>query len=213
MHLTLLLQCPCCLICTTKPASIASCLKVRVGQVVSTYPSAPFCLYTGSNDKTYLNLIIFGHYDVAYGCRKCLNKVTVLRQQMSSHFKHCKGLKEKSAGTRKVSNNAAGPSGGAMAGRSRDQPKKKKKKVKSREKSPEVPPPTGSMVSPCCSTHTITEKPPTGANEVSPKMKSPIRSSKHSNPKKNVPSKGTPQKGKTCSKDKADLDKSHKKKT
>ena len=30
----------------------------------------PFCLYTGSNDKTYINHIICGHYDAAYSCEK-----------------------------------------------------------------------------------------------------------------------------------------------
>ena len=37
----------------------------------------PFCLYTGSNDWTYMNHIICGHYEVAYSCGKCLDKVTV----------------------------------------------------------------------------------------------------------------------------------------
>ena len=137
-----------------------------------------FCLYMGSNNKTYMNHIICGHYDVGYGCGKCLDKVTVSGQQMSSHFRHCKGLKEKSVGPRKVGNDVAGPSHDAMAGRSRDQPKKKK--MKSCKKSPEVPSLTGSLVSHCHSVCTITEKPPTGAEEASPKMKSPTRSRKHS---------------------------------
>ena len=123
----------------------------------------PFCLYMGSNDKTYMNHISGGHYDAAYSCRKFLDKVTMSGQQMSSHFKHCKGLKAKSAGLRKVDDDVAGPSSDAMAGKSRDQPKKKKKKMKSCKKSPEVPPPTGSVVSLHHSAHTITEKPPTGA--------------------------------------------------
>ena len=188
-----------------------------------------FCLYMGSNGKIYMNHVICGHYDVVYGCGKCLDKVTVSGQQMSSHFKHCKGLKEKSAGPRKVGNDAAGPSGDAVAGKSRDQPKKKK--MKSREKSPEVPPLTGSMASPCHSACTVTEKPPAEANEASPKTKSPVRSRKHSSkhgkdhgerpttrcekdmPKKDAPSKGTPQKGKTCGKDKTGSNKPCKKKT
>ena len=140
----------------------------------------PFCLYVGSNDKTYMNRIICGHYDAVYSCGKCLDKVTMLGQQMSSHFKQCKGLKEKSVGPRKVGDDAAGPSSDSTAGRCRNQPKKKKKKMKSRKKSPEVLPPTGSVASPCHSARTITEKPPTGNEEVSPKMKSPMRSGKHS---------------------------------
>ena len=185
-----------------------------------------FCLYAGSNEKTYMNHIICGHYDAAYGCGKCLDKVTVSGQQMSSHFKHCKGLKMKPAGPGKVGDDMASPSSDVRAGKSRDQ--SKKKKTKSQEKSPEVPPPTGSVASPCqC---TVTEKPPAGAKEASPEMKSPMRSRQHSSkhgkdrgeraakrsedtPKKDVPLKGTPQKGKTCGKDKTDSDKSCKKRT
>ena len=189
----------------------------------------PFCLYTGSNDGTYMNHIICGHYDMAYGCGKCLDKVTVSGQQMSNHFKHCKGLKEKSVGPKKVSDEAAGPSSDVTAGRNRDKPKKKKK-TKSHKKSPDVPPPTGSAVSPHHSAYTSTEKPPAGAEEMSPKTRSPVRSGKYSSkhrkdggekltkksekdmPKKDAPMKGTPQKGKAHSKDKTDSDKLHKKK-
>ena len=179
----------------------------------------PFCLYTGSNDKTYMNHIICGPYDAAYGCRKCLDKVTMSGQQMSSHFKHCKGLKMKPAGPRKVPNDVAGPSSDTIAGKSRVQPKKKKKKMKSHKKSPKVLPPTGSVESPCRSVHTITEKPHTGAEEATPKTKSTVRRGKHSSkdakdcreratkksedtPKKDVPLKGTLQKGKTHESDK-----------
>ena len=186
-----------------------------------------FCLYTGSNDRTYMNHII---YDVAYGCGKWLNKVTMSGQQMANHFKHCNGLKEKSAGPEKVSNNVTGPSSDMTAGRSRDKPKKKKeKKMKFHEKSLEVLPPTGSVVSPHCNVCTASEKPPAGAEETNPKMRSPVKSRKHPSkhgkdgrekltkksedmPKKDVLMKGTPQKGKTHSRDKTDSDKPHKKK-
>ena len=149
---------------------------------------------------------------------------------MANHFKHCKGLKAKSTGPEKVSNDAAGPSSDAMADRSRDKPKKKKKKAKSHEQSPEVSPATGSMVSACHSACTATEKPPMGAEEMSPKTRSPARRGKHSSkhekdggeeltkksekgmPKKDALMKGTPQKGKTHSKDKTASDKPHKKK-
>ena len=94
-------------------------------------------------------------------------------QQMSSHLKHCKGLKMKPVGPRKVSDNVADPSSDVTAGKGRDWPKKKKKKTKFHEKSPSVLPPTGSMVSLRCSAHTVTEKSPAGAEEVSRKMKSP----------------------------------------
>ena len=106
----------------------------------------------------------------------------------------------------------------------------KRKRRKSCDKSPEVPPPTGSAVSPHHSGHTATEKPPTGAEEMSPKTRSPVQNRKHSSkhgkdgrekltkksekdmPKNNAPMNGTPQKGKTSSKDKTDWDKPCKKK-
>ena len=37
----------------------------------------PFCLYMGSNNKTYMNYIIGSHYDAVYSCGKCLDKVTM----------------------------------------------------------------------------------------------------------------------------------------
>ena len=185
------------------------------GRTGSKHLSCPFWLYMDSN-KTYMNHIISGHYDAVYSCGKCLDKVTVWGQQMSSHFKHCKGLKTKPAGPEKVSDDAAGHSGDATAGKGRDWPKKKKKKMKSCEKSPSVLPPTGSVVSPQHSACTVT---------ASPKMKSPMRSGKHSSKHgkdhkeratkrpKDTPKKDAPSKGKACSKDKTDSDKLHKKRT
>ena len=32
----------------------------------------PFCQYMGSNDMSYLNHIVIAHYNVSYGCGKCL---------------------------------------------------------------------------------------------------------------------------------------------
>ena len=32
-----------------------------------------FCQYSGSNDQSYMNHIICGHYNANYGCCKCLN--------------------------------------------------------------------------------------------------------------------------------------------
>ena len=92
----------------------------------------PFCLYVGSNDKTFMNHTICGHYDAAYGCGKCLDKVTMSGQQMSSHLKHCKGLKTKPVGPGKVSDDAAGPSSDATAGKGRDQPKKRRRQSPTR---------------------------------------------------------------------------------
>ena len=34
-----------------------------------------FCMYSGSNDPSYMSHIICSHYNVNYGCGKCLKEV------------------------------------------------------------------------------------------------------------------------------------------
>ena len=45
------------------------------GKIVKKLSFCPFCLYNGSNDISYMNHIMGGHYGTAYGCRKCLKEV------------------------------------------------------------------------------------------------------------------------------------------
>ena len=45
------------------------------GKTVKKLSFCPFCLYNGSNDMSYMNHIVSGHYSTAYGCRKCLQKM------------------------------------------------------------------------------------------------------------------------------------------
>ena len=52
----------------------------------------PFCLYHGSNDISYMNHIIGTHYNMAYGCNKCLKEVFLLGQQLKTHIKVCVGF-------------------------------------------------------------------------------------------------------------------------
>ena len=49
-------------------------------------------MYLGSNDPSYMNHIICGHYNVNYRCGKCLNKVFTTGQPLKVHMKVCKGL-------------------------------------------------------------------------------------------------------------------------
>ena len=49
-------------------------------------------MYSGSNDPSYMNHIICGHYNTKYGCRKCLKEVFTTGQLLKAHMKVCKGL-------------------------------------------------------------------------------------------------------------------------
>ena len=52
----------------------------------------PFCLYHGSNDMSYMNHIVCGHYYANYGCGKCLKEVFTMGQQLKNHLKICTGF-------------------------------------------------------------------------------------------------------------------------
>ena len=52
----------------------------------------PFCQYSGSNDPSYMNHIICGHYNASYGCGKWLDEVYIMGQPLHKHMQTCKGL-------------------------------------------------------------------------------------------------------------------------
>ena len=52
----------------------------------------PFCKYSVSNDPSYMNRIICGHYNTNYGCGKCLDEMCIMVQPLHKHMKTCKGL-------------------------------------------------------------------------------------------------------------------------
>ena len=51
-----------------------------------------FCLYHSSNDISYMDHIVSAHYNMAYGCSKCLKEVFLLGQQLKTHIKVCTGF-------------------------------------------------------------------------------------------------------------------------
>ena len=51
-----------------------------------------FYLYHGSNNLSYMNQIVVMHYNMAYGCGKCLKVVLLMGQQLKSHLKTCTGF-------------------------------------------------------------------------------------------------------------------------
>ena len=57
----------------------------------------PFCQYAGSYNISYLNHIIIAHYNMSFGCGKCLKLVFKSGQQLKVHKKVCKGSKKKPA--------------------------------------------------------------------------------------------------------------------
>ena len=57
----------------------------------------PFYMYSGSNDPSYMNHIICGHYNTNYRCGKCLNEVFTTGQPLKAHMKVCKDLPKEAA--------------------------------------------------------------------------------------------------------------------
>ena len=52
----------------------------------------PFCAYAGGNDLSYLNHIIIVHYNVSYGCGKCLKQAFISSLALHTHKRVCLGL-------------------------------------------------------------------------------------------------------------------------
>ena len=47
------------------------------------------CLYNNSNDLSYQNHIVCGHYNANYSCGQCLKEVFTTGQQLKNHLKIC----------------------------------------------------------------------------------------------------------------------------
>ena len=52
----------------------------------------PFCTYAGGNDLSYLNHIIITHYNVSYGCGRCLKQAFISSSALHTHKKVCLGF-------------------------------------------------------------------------------------------------------------------------
>ena len=59
--------------------------KVDVGgKAIRKLSFCPFCLYSRSNDMSYMNHIMCGHYHANYGCWQCLHEVFTTGQQLKN---------------------------------------------------------------------------------------------------------------------------------
>ena len=70
----------------------------------------PFCQYSGSNDQSYLNHILWAHYNASYRCGKCINKVFPSGQWLKVHMKCCKGLKAEAVREKPATSHTKGAS-------------------------------------------------------------------------------------------------------
>ena len=86
----------------------------------------PFCQFLCSNDQSYLNHIICMHYNVSYGCGKCMNDVFSSGQQLKGHIKCCKGHKAEAAKEKPATSHTKGASSSSSS-------KKKKHQTKSQQ--------------------------------------------------------------------------------
>ena len=62
------------------------------GKAIKKLSFCSLCMYSGSNNISYMNHIMCGHYHANYGCGQCLNKVFTTGQQLKAHLKVCMGL-------------------------------------------------------------------------------------------------------------------------
>ena len=84
----------------------------------------PFCAYAGRNDLSYLNHIIVAHYNVSYGCGKCLRQAFISSSALHTHKKVCLGFASaKTAGVLDGKPNSGGGDSGSRAS-SKATPKK-----------------------------------------------------------------------------------------
>ena len=88
----------------------------------------PFCQYSGSNNPSYLNHIICMHYNVSYGCGKCLKEVLPTGQWFKVHMKCCKGFKAEVAKDKPATSHAKEASSSSSNSK-----KKKKHQTKSQQ--------------------------------------------------------------------------------
>ena len=102
----------------------------------------PFCSYHCCNDSTFLNHIVSFHYDVGYGCSKCVEEVFVTSQSFKVHFKECDGLSHNSTNVgRSLHHSPHRPVKDESPCRRQEQPSKKAS-VKGDKHAPLVPPDT-----------------------------------------------------------------------
>ena len=62
------------------------------GKTTKKLSFCPFCLYHGSNDLSYMNHIVYGHYHANYGSGQCLKEVFTMGQQLKNHLKISAGF-------------------------------------------------------------------------------------------------------------------------
>ena len=62
------------------------------GKAIKKLSFSPLCIYSGSNNISYMNHIMCRHYHANYGCEQCLNEVFTTGQQLKAHLKVCVGF-------------------------------------------------------------------------------------------------------------------------
>ena len=76
-------------------ATCLRCLQVDLWDKSVKMSFCPFCIYVGVNDLSYLNHIIIVHYNISYGCGKCLKQAFMSSSALHNHKKVCLGFAKK----------------------------------------------------------------------------------------------------------------------
>ena len=87
----------------------------------------PFCAYAGGNDLSYLNHIIITHYNVRYGCGRCLKQAFISSSVLHTHKKVCLGFTSTKAARAPDGKPSSGGADSGHRGSSKATPKKDSK--------------------------------------------------------------------------------------
>ena len=108
-------------------------------------------LKQGGNNLSYLNHIIIAHYNVSYGCGKCLKQAFILSSALHNHKKVCIGFVAKKSATGSDSKpSSEGGGDGSHSNSTRATPKKRDSKAPAVDSQGSSAPPA-SQTSPRCS--------------------------------------------------------------
>ena len=78
----------------------ATCLRwlqVNLWDKLVKLSFCPFCAYVGGNNLSYLNHIIIVHYNMSYGCGRCLKQAFISSLPLHTHKKVCLGFASRKA--------------------------------------------------------------------------------------------------------------------
>ena len=122
-------------------------LQVNLWDKMVKLSFCPFCAYAGGNDLSYLNHIIIAHYNVSYGCGRCLKQAFISSLALHTHKKVCLRFPSKKAAGVPDGKPKSGGGNSGHGGSSKATPKKHGKRAATNSQGSSAP--SASQTSPC----------------------------------------------------------------